>query len=89
MMYLGIFLHPAESTHCHGVIGILKQRFGCARTQRIGPVLDVKVLCHHHVHGIEIQIPSTFGDKTKVWVVMSRSSNRHVDELRQRMRTSS
>ena len=47
-------------------------------------VLDVKVICHHNVHGIEIQVPSTSGDKTNVWFVMSRSSNRDVDELRQR-----
>ena len=32
----------------------------------IGLVLDVKVICHHNVHGIEIQIPSTSGEKTKV-----------------------
>ena len=35
-------------------------------------------------HGIEIQIPSTFWEDTKVWVVISRSSNRYVDELRYR-----
>ena len=50
----------------------------------IGLVLDVKVICHHNVHGTEIQICSTSGDKTKVWVVISRSSNRYVDELRHR-----
>ena len=50
----------------------------------IGPVLDVRVICHHNVYGIEIQIPSTCGDNTNVWVVMSRSSNRYVDELRYR-----
>ena len=43
-----------------------------------------KVICHHNVHGIEIQIASTSGDKTKVWVVLSRSSNRYVDEFRHR-----
>ena len=50
----------------------------------IGLALDVKVICHHKVHGIDIQIPSTSGDKTKVWVVVSRSSNWYVDELRYR-----
>ena len=34
--------------------------------------------------GIEIQILSTAGDNTKVWVVISRSRNRYVDELRHR-----
>ena len=48
----------------------------------IGFVLDVKINCHHNIHGIEIQIPSTSGDKTKVWVVISSDSNRYVDELR-------
>ena len=51
---------------------------------QIGPVLDVKVFCHHKVHGIEIQIPSTSGDNTEGWVVISRSSNRYVDESRYR-----
>ena len=50
----------------------------------MGLVLDVKVICHL-VHGIGIQIPSTSGDKTKVWVVISRSSIRFVDELRHRV----
>ena len=52
--------------------------------REIGPVLDVKLICHHNVHGVEIQILSTYGDDTKVWVVISRSSNRYVDELRHR-----
>ena len=39
-----------------------------------GPVLDVKIICHHNVHGIENLIPSTSGGKTKVWVVKYRSS---------------
>ena len=41
----------------------------CKYTE-IGHVLDVKVICHHKVHGIDIQIPSTSGDTTKVWVVL-------------------
>ena len=48
----------------------------------IGPVLEVNTFCHLDVHGIEIQIPSTSGDNTNVWVVISRGSNRYVDELR-------
>ena len=38
----------------------------------IGPVLDVKTFCHLDKQGIEIQIPSTFGDNTNVWVVICR-----------------
>ena len=45
-------------------------------------VLDVKVICHHNLYGIEIHITSTSGDNTEVWVLISRSSNRYVDELR-------
>ena len=50
----------------------------------IGPDLEVKVVCHHSVYGINIQIPSSSGDNTNVWVVISRSSIRSVDELRYR-----
>ena len=42
------------------------------------------ILCHHGNHGIEIQIPSTSGDHTNVWVVMSRGPNRYVDKVRNR-----
>ena len=70
-MDLGILLPRAESTLHLGPIQILKQNFGCTSTQS-GLVLDVKVICHHNVHGMKIQIPSS-GDKTKVWVVISRS----------------
>ena len=82
-MNLGILLHHAESTlsrthpHSEAKLWIYKYR-------EIGPVLDVKLICHHNVHGVEIQILSTYGDDTKVWVVISRSSNRYVDELRHR-----
>ena len=62
----------------------LKQNFGYASYTDIGPVLDVKFICHHNVDRIEIQISSTSGDKIKVWVVISRSSNRYVDEWRHR-----
>ena len=48
----------------------------------IGPVLEVKTFYHLDKHGIEIQIPFTSGDNTDVWVVISRGSNRNVDELR-------
>ena len=42
------------------------------RSSEIGPVLEVKIFCHLDVHGIEIQIPSTSGDNTNVWVVIFR-----------------
>ena len=48
----------------------------------IGPVLEVKTFCHLDVHGIEVQIPSTSGNNTNVWVVMSRGQKRYVNELR-------
>ena len=47
----------------------------------MGLVLEVKLICQHDVYGIEIQIPSTSGDKTNVWMVISRSRNRSVGEL--------
>ena len=47
----------------------------------IGSVLEVKTFCHFEVHGIEIQIPSTSRDNTNVWVVISRGTNRNVDEF--------
>ena len=40
---------------------------------QIGLVLDVQVVCQHKVYGIEFQISSTVGDRTNVWVVISRS----------------
>ena len=40
----------------------------------IEPVLDVKIFCHLDKFGMEIQIPSTSGDNTNVWMVISRGS---------------
>ena len=51
---------------------------------QIGLVGDVQVVCQHKVYVIEFQIYSTAGDNTNVWVVISRSWNRYVDELRYR-----
>ena len=65
---------PHQDSFCGQALG--------KRHTVIGPVLEVKTLCHLHVHGIEIQISSTSGDNTNVWVVISRGSNRYVDELR-------
>ena len=47
-------------------------KFSMFKYTEIGLLLDVKVICHHNVHGMKIQIPSSV-DKTKVWVVISRS----------------
>ena len=54
----------------------------CRKHQRNYPVRDVKIIFHHEVHGLEIQISSTSADNTNVWVVISKSSHRYVDELR-------
>ena len=49
---------------------------------KIGPVLQVKTACSLDIYGIEIQIPSTSGDGSQFWVVVSIGSNRHAEELR-------
>ena len=74
--------HIASCREYTSLVQILNQNFGWCT--EIDPVLEVKVICHHSVCGIEIQISSTSGDDTNVWVVISRSSNRCVDELRYR-----
>ena len=78
MMNLGILLYHAERLTPDS-----EAQQWIYKYTKIGPVLDVKIICHHDVYGIEIQIASTSGDNIKVWVI-SRSSNRHVDELRYR-----
>ena len=81
MMHLKILLYHAESTtHPDS-----EAKLCLNKNTEIGSVLDIKIICHHNVCGIEIQIPSKSADYTKVWVVISRrSSNRYVDELRHR-----
>ena len=46
-----------------------------------GPVLQLKTACCLDGHGTEIQIPSTSGDGSTSWVIISRGSNRYVEEL--------
>ena len=46
----------AENIHYIVLIKILKSHFGKRHTE-IGPVLEVNILCHIDVYGIEIQIP--------------------------------
>ena len=44
------------------------------KCSEIGPVLDVKIICHPEVHlGLEIYISSASGNNTNVWVVFSRA----------------
>ena len=43
---------------------------------------DVKTFCYLDKHGIEIQISSTSGRNTNVWVSYPEAQNHHVDEFR-------
>ena len=47
---------------------------------RIGPVLQIRVICRLDQYGIEIQVPSTSKNGPSSWIVMSRGPNRHADE---------
>ena len=47
---------------------------------RIGPVLQVKIMCCLDQYGIEIQVPSASRDGSNAWIVISRGPNRHVDK---------
>ena len=47
----------------------------------IDPVLQVKTVCCLDQYGIEIQVPSTSGDGSTSWIIMSRGPNRYVVEL--------
>ena len=49
---------------------------------KIGPILQVKTTCYLDIKGIESQIPSTSGNGSKSWVVISRGKNRYVEEIR-------
>ena len=59
-MDLGLLLHHVGSTFLLGPIRTLRQNFWIHKYTEV--VLNVKVVCQHNVHGIEIQIPSTSGD---------------------------
>ena len=75
-----------EHTHTHypGLIEILKLNFGFRIIPRLVQFVMSKIICHNGRHGIEIQIPSSSGENTNVWVAISRGPNRYVDELRYR-----
>ena len=47
---------------------------------KMGPVLQVKTTCCIDIYGIGIQIPSTSGDGSKSLVIISKGSNRYVEE---------
>ena len=54
------------------------QRF---QDKLIGPVLQVHIIQHLGINGIEIQIPSTTTQNRTSWVVILRGKNRYVEEL--------
>ena len=72
-MYMEISSHHAEKytlprTHRDSDIKLWIQKLS-----EIGPLLDVKIICHPEGHlELEIQIPSTSGDR----VVISKGPNR-------------
>ena len=43
------------------------------------PTMRIETICCLDIYGIESQIPSTMGDGSKSWVVISRGLNRHVE----------
>ena len=76
-----------RNTRHLGLIEILRSNFvyRIFFKKKIGPVLDVNIICHLEAHpGLEIQIRCTSGDNTNVWVVISKGPNRYVGELRYR-----
>ena len=48
---------------------------------KIVPVLQVTVICCLDQYGIAIQAPSTSGQGSNCWIIISRGPNRHVEEL--------
>ena len=82
------FLRPREENKWYGTHTYKPERQGSKAKHwilghtTIVPVLQVKTTCYLDIYGMEIQIPSTSGDGSKSWVVKSRGSNRHVEELR-------
>ena len=78
---LGILLHHVGSTFLLGPIRTLRQNFGYTSTQRLFLMSKLSV----NTTLMELSFRSLQHLETKpVWVVISRSSNRHVDELRHR-----
>ena len=48
---------------------------------KFGPVLQVQTTCRLDIYGVETQVPSRSGDGSASWVIISRGSNRYVEEL--------
>ena len=48
---------------------------------KVGPVLQVKTTCRLDIYGIEIQVPLTSGDGPTSWVIISRGSNRYMEDI--------
>ena len=70
-----IFLGPIQS---------LEQNFGYTSTQRLVLFLMSKLSVITTFMESRFRSHQTFGDETRVWVVISRSSSRYVDESRHR-----
>ena len=68
---LGILLHHAENTLSR-TNPDSEAKLWIHKHTEVGSVLDVKVICQHNVYGIEIQIPSTAGDKPDVYARRKR-----------------
>ena len=47
----------------------------------IDPIFQVKIFCCLDHHGIEIGAPSTSGDGSNSWIIISRGPHRFVEEL--------
>ena len=47
---------------------------------RIGPVLQIRVVCCLDQHGIEMQVPSTSRNGSDSWILISRGPHPYVDE---------
>ena len=48
---------------------------------KIGPVLEVRVTYHLDRHGIEVQVKSLKDDGFLSWIVISRGTNKYMEEM--------
>ena len=58
------------------------REFSLPREPLTGQVLEVEIICHLDVYGVEVLIPSTSGNNTNFGVEISRGPLRYVDKLR-------
>ena len=82
-MDLGILLRHAESTSYHGPVQILMQNLDFQEHRDWSCSWCPRYLSSQRSWNRD-SYPSTVRDNTKVWVVISRSRNRYVGELRHR-----